>query len=59
MGTPPPRHHTACPRLTKMAGFELGSGLFINVSLTEENACFVRESKWSRAGPLEKLSINL
>jgi UDPglucose--hexose-1-phosphate uridylyltransferase len=31
------------PRLTKMAGFELGSGMFINVSLPEENAKFLRE----------------
>jgi UDPglucose--hexose-1-phosphate uridylyltransferase len=30
------------PRLTKMAGFELGSGMFINVSLPEENASFLR-----------------
>jgi len=33
------------PRLTKMAGFELGSGMFINVSLPEENASFLREVK--------------
>ncbi len=33
------------PRLTKMAGFELGSGMFINVSLPEENASFLREIK--------------
>jgi len=31
------------PRLTKTAGFELGSGMFINVSLPEENAKFLRE----------------
>jgi UDPglucose--hexose-1-phosphate uridylyltransferase len=30
------------PRLTKVAGFELGSGMFINVSLPEENASFLR-----------------
>src|SRR6266568_5547865 len=30
------------PRLTRMAGFELGSGMFINVSLPEENAAFLR-----------------
>jgi UDPglucose--hexose-1-phosphate uridylyltransferase len=30
------------PRLTKMAGFELGSGMFINVSLPEENASYLR-----------------
>jgi len=33
------------PRLTKMAGFELGSGMFINVSLPEENASFLRDVK--------------
>ena len=33
------------PRLTKSAGFELGSGMFINVSLPEENAKFLREVK--------------
>jgi UDPglucose--hexose-1-phosphate uridylyltransferase len=31
------------PRLTKVAGFELGSGMFINSSLPEENASFLRE----------------
>jgi len=31
------------PRLTKMAGFELGTGMFINVSLPEANAKFLRE----------------
>jgi UDPglucose--hexose-1-phosphate uridylyltransferase len=30
------------PRLTKMAGFEMGSGMFVNVSLPEENASFLR-----------------
>ncbi len=33
------------PRLTKVAGFELGSGMFINVSLPEENAGFLRGIK--------------
>jgi UDPglucose--hexose-1-phosphate uridylyltransferase len=33
------------PRLTKMAGFELGSGMFINVSLPEENASYLRGVK--------------
>jgi UDPglucose--hexose-1-phosphate uridylyltransferase len=33
------------PRLTRMAGFELGSGMFINVSLPEENASFLRGVK--------------
>ncbi len=30
------------PRLTRMAGFEMGSGMFINVSLPEENASYLR-----------------
>jgi UDPglucose--hexose-1-phosphate uridylyltransferase len=33
------------PRLTKLAGFELGSGMFINVGLPEENAAFLRGVK--------------
>jgi UDPglucose--hexose-1-phosphate uridylyltransferase len=33
------------PRLTRMAGFELGSGMFINVSLPEENASYLRGIK--------------
>lgn len=33
------------PRLTRVAGFELGSGMFINVSLPEEDARFLREVK--------------
>ncbi len=36
---------TIVPRLTKTAGFELGSGMFINVSVPEENAKFLREVK--------------
>lgn len=31
------------PRLTRVAGFELGSGMFINTSLPEENAAFLRD----------------
>ena len=41
-------HHwylSVIPRLTKMAGFELGSGMFINASLPEENASFLRGVK--------------
>jgi len=30
------------PRLTTMAGFELGSGMFVNISVPEENARFLR-----------------
>ena len=37
------------PRLTKMAGFELGSGMFINVSLSEESAAFLRGVKTDKA----------
>jgi len=37
------------PRITKLAGFELGSGMFINVSLPEENARFLRELKLEEA----------
>ena len=33
------------PRLSKMAGFELGSGMFINTSLPEESAKFLRDTK--------------
>ncbi len=32
------------PKLTKIAGFELGSGMLINVTLPEENAKFLREN---------------
>jgi UDPglucose--hexose-1-phosphate uridylyltransferase len=30
------------PRLTKTAGFELGSGMYINTTLPEANAEFLR-----------------
>ncbi|MFQ5817873.1 MAG: galactose-1-phosphate uridylyltransferase [Terriglobia bacterium] len=33
------------PRLTRMAGFELGSGMFINTALPEESAKFLRKVK--------------
>ena len=33
------------PKVTKSAGFELGSGMFINTSLPEESARFLREVK--------------
>lgn len=33
------------PRITNPAGFELGSGIFINVSLPEESAEFLRQVK--------------
>ncbi len=38
-------YESISPRLTKMAGFELGSGMFINVALPEENAAFLRGVK--------------
>ncbi len=36
---------TIMPRLTKTAGFEIGTGMSINTSLPEENAKFLREIK--------------
>jgi UDPglucose--hexose-1-phosphate uridylyltransferase len=30
------------PRMTRQAGFELGSGMYINVALPEESARFLR-----------------
>ena len=36
-------HLQIIPRLTTPAGFELGSGIYINVSLPEETAQFLRE----------------
>ena len=33
------------PKVTKIAGFELGSGMFINTALPEESARFLREVK--------------
>jgi len=49
-------HHSACepyyhwhiqvlPRLTTPAGFEIGSGITVNVALPEESAKFLREFK--------------
>ena len=32
------------PRVTRTAGFEVGSGMFINTSLPEESARFLREA---------------
>ncbi len=34
---------TIIPRITRTAGFELGSGMFINTSIPEESAKFLRE----------------
>jgi UDPglucose--hexose-1-phosphate uridylyltransferase len=36
---------TIVPRLSQTAGFELGSGIFINPSIPEESATFLREVK--------------
>lgn len=38
-------HIQIIPRLTLVAGFELGSGIFINTALPEETAAFMREFK--------------
>ncbi|MBI5740555.1 MAG: galactose-1-phosphate uridylyltransferase [Nitrospirae bacterium] len=38
-------HIQIIPRLTLAAGFELGSGIFINTSVPEETAAFMREVK--------------
>jgi len=39
---------TIVPRLTRTAGFELGSGMFINATLPEENAEFLRTVELSQ-----------
>jgi UDPglucose--hexose-1-phosphate uridylyltransferase len=36
---------TVVPRVTKMAGFEIGSGMFINTALPEQSAAFLRAQK--------------
>ncbi|MFQ5809354.1 MAG: galactose-1-phosphate uridylyltransferase, partial [Armatimonadota bacterium] len=36
-------HIQILPRLTLQAGFELGSGMYINIALPEETAAFMRE----------------
>lgn len=38
-------HLRIIPRLTMMAGFEIGSGIFINTALPEETASAIREVK--------------
>ena len=38
-------HMQIMPRLTKAAGFELGSGIYMNIALPEETAAFMRELK--------------
>jgi UDPglucose--hexose-1-phosphate uridylyltransferase len=44
-------HVQILPRLTTPAGFELGSGIFINTTLPEETAQFLRERKAKKAKP--------
>ena len=34
------------PRVTKLAGFELGSGMYINTTLPEQSARFLRETPY-------------
>ncbi len=36
-------HLQIIPRLTQVAGFELGSGIFINVTIPEETAAFMKD----------------
>jgi len=36
---------TIVPRLSRTAGFELGSGIFINPAIPEESAAFLRKVK--------------
>jgi UDPglucose--hexose-1-phosphate uridylyltransferase len=41
-------HHwyiSVLPRVVRMAGFEIGSGMFINTALPEESASFLRHAK--------------
>jgi len=38
-------HLRVIPRLTEVAGFEIGSGIYINTALPEETAHFMRELK--------------
>jgi UDPglucose--hexose-1-phosphate uridylyltransferase len=38
-------HIQIIPRLTQAAGFELGSGIYINIALPEETAAFMRSLK--------------
>lgn len=38
-------HIQIIPRLIEAAGFELGSGIYINTALPEETAAFIRDIK--------------
>jgi UDPglucose--hexose-1-phosphate uridylyltransferase len=38
-------HIRIIPRLTETAGFEIGSGIFINPALPEDTARFIRDLK--------------
>ena len=44
---------TVVPRVTKVAGFEMGSGMYINPSLPEESARYLREQPEADPGPQE------
>ncbi|MEC4684326.1 MAG: galactose-1-phosphate uridylyltransferase [Nitrospirota bacterium] len=46
-------HIQIIPRLTLAAGFELGSGISINVALPEETAAFIRDFEVKDSGLLE------
>jgi UDPglucose--hexose-1-phosphate uridylyltransferase len=39
-------HFEIIPRLTRIAGFEWGSGFYINPSIPEEAARYLRETKY-------------
>jgi UDPglucose--hexose-1-phosphate uridylyltransferase len=43
------------PRLTRVAGFELGSGIYINTVLPEDAAAFLRQV--SADGPADRLAV--
>jgi UDPglucose--hexose-1-phosphate uridylyltransferase len=36
---------TVIPRIARTAGFEIGSGMYINTTLPEESASFLREAR--------------
>ena len=36
-------HVQIVPRLTTAAGFEIGSGMYINTAIPEETAAFIRD----------------
>jgi UDPglucose--hexose-1-phosphate uridylyltransferase len=42
------------PRVTETAGFEMGTGMFINTALPEESAAFLRSSGQTAGAPAGK-----